>query len=235
MSFVPEYLGTNRKLMVALQELATKDTAEYFYHQTNQPEFIPTPANHIPDSFDMLDESKKQLRELCFDHAKLEGYVAEFGVDQGKSFLQLCEHYRTEFVYGFDAFRGLPDGGAWPGNLVHKGMFDYNGELQFEVPENGRIIAGWFDDTLPRWDMRHERVAKFVHIDCDVYSSTVTILENLHGSIVPGTVIVFDDYCNHTNWRQGEWKAWQEYTGTHSINYKYLYCAGMSVGLIVVE
>jgi len=56
----------------------------------------------------------------------------------------------------------------------------------------------------------------------------------LQGKIVPGTVIVFDDYCNHPNWRKGEYKAWQEFVSHNNIKYKYLYVAGMAVALIVI-
>ena len=52
--------------------------------------------------------------------------------------------------------------------------------------------------------------------------------------IVAGTVIVFDDYCNHTNWRQGEWLAWQQFVEKNKLRYKYLYVAGMSTALIVL-
>ena len=65
-------------------------------------------------------------------------------------------------------------------------------------------------------------------------TSTVDVLTNLQDMIVAGTVIVFDDYCNHTNWRQGEWLAWQQFVEKNKLRYKYLYVAGMSTALIVL-
>ena len=49
-----------------------------------------------------------------------------------------------------------------------------------------------------------------VHIDCDLYSSTKTIFANLKDRIVPGTVIVFDEYWNYPGWRDHEFRAFEE-------------------------
>ena len=221
--------GTNNKLMDQLQELATYDTAHYFYNAEQQPEFIPSEE---PETFETLDASKARCREESFAHANVDGFVAEYGVDKGKSFLQLCKHFKKDTVFGFDGFEGLPVG-VWPGNTIHKGMFDYKGKLPFDPPKNGTIVPGWFSKTLPNFDYK-KKVAKFIHIDCDVYTSTVDVLTNLQDMIVAGTVIVFDDYCNHTNWRQGEWLAWQQFVEKNKLRYKYLYVAGMSTALIVL-
>ena len=117
--------------------------------------------------------------------------------------------------------------------MIHQGAFNYYGEFPFNVPSNGTIVNGWFDKTLPNFNYK-QKYAKFLHIDCDVYSSTVDILNNLQGKILQGTIIVFDDYCNHPNWRQGEFKAWQEFVERNNIKYKYLYVAGMAVALIII-
>jgi len=225
---LPEHFGTNNKLLKELQEIATYDTAKYFYNLEEQPEFIPIDG---PETFASLDVSKQIGRAEAWAHVNVDGFVAEYGVNDGASFIPMCENYKDQTVFGFDGFAGLP-GGVWPGNMIHKGMFDHGGEAPFVCPDNGTLVVGWFKNTMPNFDYK-QTVAKYLHIDCDVYSSTVDILTNLVGKIVPGTVITFDDYCNHPNWRQGEWKAWQEFCEANKIKYKYLYVAGMSVSLIV--
>lgn len=224
---LPTYYGTNNRLMTALQKIAEQDTAQYFYDLEHQPQFIPTNGF---ETFEALNESKAILRELAWSLSRLDGYVAEYGVNEGQSFKQLCTLNNGQNTFGFDAFMGLPNGGEWPGNIVHHGKFDHGGEAPFESPVNGTIVYGWFKDTLPSFDYKHE-VAKFIHIDCDVYSATKDILDNSKGKIVTGTIIVFDDYCNHPNWRQGEYRAWQQYVSDNNIQYRYLYVAGMSVAI----
>lgn len=225
---LPEHFGTNNRLLKEMQEIATYDTAKYFYNLEEQPEFIPIDG---PETFESLDASKQIGRALAWTHANVDGSVTEYGVHDGTSFIPMCEHFKDQTVFGFDSWYGLP-GGVWPGNMIHKGAFDHGGEAPFDCPENGTLVVGWFKDTMPKFDYK-KSVAKYIHIDCDVYSSTVDILTNSVGKIVSGTVITFDDYCNHPNWRQGEWKAWQEFCQANNTKYKYLYVAGMSVSLIV--
>jgi len=231
MTAIPDFYGTPNKLLGALQDLATEDTASYFYYQKKMPEFIP---GTTPETIETMDAAKAKLREAIVDEISIEGYVAEFGVDKGKSFTQLCDIFSNDEVYGFDAFDGLPEGGKWHGNTIHKGMFNNNGKPPFTIPKNGHIINGWFENTLPDFAIPNSQKAKYLHIDCDVYSSTVTILKEIGNSIVPGTIIVFDDYCNYTGWRQGEFKAWQEFIKIKNIKYKYIYVAGMAAGIKVL-
>ena len=233
MTAIPEYFGTPNDLLKELQDIATKDTAQYFYNQPLMPEFIPA---DLPQSIETMDAAKAKLREVIVDEVSIDGYVAEFGVDKGKSFIQICALFPNETVYGFDAFDGLPEGGKWHGNTIHKGMFANGGKPPFAIPANGEIRNGWFDVTLPEFakDIKGQP-AKYLHIDCDVYSSTVTILKELRNSIVPGTIIVFDDYCNYTGWRTGEWKAWQEFVKAEEVSYEYIYVAGMAAGIKVLS
>lgn len=52
-------------------------------------------------------------------------------------------------------------------------------------------MKGWFDETLPKFAAEVEGPAAFLHVDCDLYSSTRTVFEALGDRVVPGTVIVF--------------------------------------------
>ena len=54
--------------------------------------------------------------------------------------------------------------------------------------------------------------AAFVHADADLHASTATFLTALceRGLVVPGTVIVFDEYVNYDGWERGEFLAWEE-------------------------
>ncbi len=56
------------------------------------------------------------------------------------------------------------------------------------------LINGWFSETLPIWAAIQDRSLSFIHIDCDLYESTKDVLFNLNSLIVPGTLILFDEY-----------------------------------------
>ena len=74
-----------------------------------------------------------------------------------------------------------------------------------------RLIRGWFDATLPAYVRAlHPERLTLVHLDCDLYSSTKTVLDAIPPIIGPGTVLVFDDLFGYKNWRHGQWRAWEE-------------------------
>ena len=61
-----------------------------------------------------------------------------------------------------------------------------------------------------------------INADCDVYNSTKTVLDLLAPRIVPGSVIVFDEYVGNEFWQQDAFKALQEAVERHGWNYEYL-------------
>jgi hypothetical protein len=91
-----------------------------------------------------------------------------------------------------------------------------------EVPDNVTLHQGWFDQTLPAFLKQHQEPVRLVNIDCDIYSSTKTVLDLLAAQIVNGTVIVFDEYIGNAHWREDEYKAFQEAAAKYGWHYEYL-------------
>jgi hypothetical protein len=75
---------------------------------------------------------------------------------------------------------------------------------------------------VPAFVVVDPRPAAFIHIDCDLYSSTKAVLSGLSHRIVPGTVIVFDEYFNYPNWQQHEFRAFQGFCQEQVIRYDYI-------------
>jgi hypothetical protein len=61
-----------------------------------------------------------------------------------------------------------------------------------------------------------------LHIDCDLYSSTKTILRHVGPHIKPDVVVVFDEYHGYPGWENHEFKAWNEFVSQTKINYDVL-------------
>ncbi len=160
------------------------------------------------DSFETL--------KFALDQARVEGLVVEFGVRFGHSINFLAQNIDQK-VYGFDSFEGLPE--SWEG--FQRGVFTTKGVLP-DVAPNVRLHAGWFADTLPHFAAEHPGPVRFMNVDCDIYRSTKTIFEHLADRIVPGTVIVFDEYIFNPNWRHDEYKAFQEAVRENSWRYEYI-------------
>lgn len=156
------------------------------------------------------------LHRCMAQQITVSGHVLEFGVASGRTICNFARHLPGHVIHGFDSFEGLPETWSW---LFPRGSF---AQKQPRVPANVILHSGWFDHTLPAWLAQNTGAVALLHIDCDLYSSTVTILENLRTRLVPGTIIIFDEYLNHLGWEYDEFAAWQEFVRAHHIEYEYI-------------
>ena len=185
-----------------LQRRALADTVDYVQQHLTQVDSGET-------NLEVLSLGLKQVE-------KKEGLYLEFGVYSGRTLNHIAGQVDKP-VYGFDSFEGLPE--RWRDSLG-AGHFKVN-ELP-KVGENVTLVKGWFDQTLPKFLATHPGDVAFLHVDCDLYSSTQTIFACLAPRIKPGTVIVFDEYFGYPGWREGEFKAFQEFIGRERLGFKYL-------------
>lgn len=158
-----------------------------------------------------------QTFDVVFSDVMDSGLVLEFGVRNGHSIWKIAELFSGREVYGFDSFEGLPE--SWGDEQA--GSYTTLGRLP-KVPGNVELVVGWFEDTLPTFKKEHPEPIAFMNIDCDLYSATKTVLNEVNQQIVPGTVIVFDEYIGNKTWRDDEFKAFQEWVEAHQVRYMYL-------------
>ena len=117
----------------------------------------------------------------------------ELGVFEGES----IERWATinsdpeSRFHGFDSFEGLPE--DWGG--TPKGHFDLGGNIPRTGDARISFHKGWFQDTLPGFvaSMR-STPPLLIHIDCDLYSSTLYCLSQLQGVFDSGVIVIFDEF-----------------------------------------
>jgi hypothetical protein len=176
-------------------------------------------ASFIEDHMEYAVGYRSRYDLLCAALGQVtvqDGLFCEFGVYQGRT-INFIASKTTADVHGFDSFDGLPE--DWrPG--VMRGAFR-TGRLP-AVRDNVRLHQGWFDETLPIFAREHTGPLAFMHVDCDLYSSTRLVFDVLGCRIVPGTVIQFDEFFNYTGWRQGEYKAFMELCEARRLKARYL-------------
>lgn len=141
--------------------------------------------------------SPRQLLDLAIARTKVDGNYVEFGVFRGASIRHIAACRPKKIIHGFDSFEGLPE--DWLHNP--RSTFSTGGKLP-RVPDNVRLCKGYFEDTLPGWVKQNPQPMAFVHIDCDLRSSTATVFQRISPFIRPGTVLLFDDYFNFPGWEQ---------------------------------
>lgn len=196
--FVLRHYGSN--LLVDMQIDAKKETLEYIRaHMIDAPYF----------------EKHPKLVEYVVAQAALPGLYLEFGVGRGKSIRWIGAHADRP-VHGFDSFEGIPE--HWHGNPV--GAFAQS-KLP-KVPDNVKLHVGMFDDTIPGFLAEHDEPVSLLHVDCDLYSSTVTIFDAFGSRLQPGAVILFDEYYNFPRWQEHEFKAFREFVAKAGVEYEYI-------------
>lgn len=129
----------------------------------------------------------------------------EFGVYEGYSLRLWAGLLKNPLsaLHGFDSFEGLPE--DWDARRP-KGEFDVGGRLPAFDDRRVVLHKGWFEETLPAFALpQRERLV--VNMDADLYSSTKFVLGALRGETAPGTVIIFDEFCDRIH----ELKAFDEF------------------------
>ena len=165
------------------------------------------------------------------------GHYYEFGVYQMSTAvlfhrMRRLMSLRYKFLrdirmFCFDSFEGLPEatsGDFKEDSLWIEGAFTESLESAKNVAKKNKIkniefIAGYYSDSLTQ--NLKERLQKFppgfIHIDCDLYSSTRDVLNWLDGYALPGAIFYFDDIWDYyAHPEAGEMRAINEYNDNKS-------------------
>jgi O-methyltransferase len=180
--------------------------------------------------------------------ALIEGDYCEFGVFKGTTFSYVyrwlspfCPKLR---YIAFDSFEGLPE---IKGIDYQNGYSSNFSQGEFSCTEEEFLnsirkqnvdlnqvvtIKGWFCDTLnsstaQKIDLK--RIA-FAWIDCDVYESTVPVLDFITPYLDNGSLIIFDDWTSFKNLPYfGEQRACNEWLSRNpriKLNHLFSYGSG---------
>lgn len=203
--FFTSYQSVITDIALTRQMQATRATADYV-------------AKHMSSVQSVT--SWQAVHDIAMEQMQIEGGLClEFGVFGGASINYLAGA-RNWQVIGFDSFEGLPE--DWRDGYP-KGTFRRSGPP--EVARNVQLEIGWFADTLPAFRSRlpnPDQPVAYLHMDSDLYSSAVTVFEVMEANIVPGTVIVFDEYFNYPGWEDGAFRAFQEFVLRRKCSYDYV-------------
>jgi len=154
----------------------------------------------------------------------------EFGCHSGRTFSaaigasQLFQMDNMKF-YAFDSFEGLPNTSDQQDGVFEAGTFSTSRDKFISIVNNNtgvilpdsNVIQGFYCDSLTQKLQDNMPKAGVVHIDVDLYSSTVDVLRFIKPLLVPGTLLVFDDwFCFPGGKLLGERKALTEFLEINS-------------------
>jgi hypothetical protein len=163
-------------------------------------------ASKCPALFRLIRKIRKETDSLVSDldacqiykavkkTEKIEGDIAEVGVYRGSSAKIICETSKKP-VHLFDTFEGLPaisrhDDAA----SFHKGDFPAsleNVKNYLKSYTNAFFYKGLFPDTV---ESVKDKKFSFVHLDVDIYQSTLDGLNFFYPRMNKGAIMISHDY-----------------------------------------
>lgn len=169
----------------------------------------------FPELWSNIEEFQRLIKELdghtlvskdrCFMLYQLaryanskEGEIGEVGVYKGGTGKLIAKTCPNKRIHLFDTFSGMPKEDP---SIDHHRKGDFSdtslesAQEFFMDCDNVVFHPGFFPNTA---HAVKDRSFCFVYVDVDIYQSVKDCLEVFYNKMVPGGIIVFDDY---------EWKA----------------------------
>src|SRR5882762_563012 len=162
---------------------------------------------------------------FCYHNQPLDGWYFEFGSHTARTMRAAWDafHVLYDWKYAaFDSFEGLPDleeidrMPIWRKGALKTSEEDFiRTVVKHGMPrEKLFTVKGFYDQSLNEQTRKRffpERAA-VLYVDCDLYQSTVPVLEFAKDFFQRGTVLVFDDwFCFHGDPRRGQRRAFSEF------------------------
>lgn len=141
----------------------------------------------------------------------LPGSIVECGTWRGGMIAALAETIAAgsaRDVVLFDSFQGLPPAGEIDGEAARAWQADpsapdHHDNCRAGIDEartsmrmsgvDATIVEGWFEDTVPEYARDRPEIA-LLRLDGDWYASTMVCLRHLFPLVVPGGIVIIDDY-----------------------------------------
>lgn len=172
------------------------------------------------------NENRTESLRAALKEVPRKGDFLEFGVYTGGTATEILKKVPNRSkLHLFDSFEGLPE--DWTFKCL-AGAFKLEEEnIPTFKSKKVKIHKGWFEDTVGTFSKAESTLA-FVHIDCDLYSSTKTVLDAIGSRIRKGTIVLFDEYMGYAGWEDHEHKAFTEFIESTGKEFEYVHKSNYS-------
>ena len=175
---------------------------------------------HIITQGDIQYDNRYKLYQFLLEQENLKNRIIdylEFGVYRGASLKWWVDNNKNpeSRFFGFDTFHGLPE--SWGSNP--RGTYSAHGRLPQIQDNRCYYEAGFFKDTLYKFLEKYALDRKMiVHLDADLYSSTLYVLTAINFKLKKGDIIIFDEFTDVIH----EFRAFYEFKLAYNFRYKVL-------------
>ena len=177
---------------------------------------------------------------------EIDGDYAEFGSHGGHTFSvaykEISRWDVQRHMWAFDSFQGLPVTSnrkdyhpKWQQGSMSTNVDEFHKICRFRgIPRDAyTVVDGFYADTLKTPDIMLPENIALAYVDCDLYSSTMDVLEFLLPRLKHGMILAFDDYfCWSSDQISGERKAMLEVFSENKewnlVHYRDIYWGGTS-------
>jgi hypothetical protein len=144
----------------------------------------------------LSDEKASIIARITKYLSNLDGDVIEVGCWKGGCSKIIRDNSQFGELFAFDTFSGLPALGDEDNrHALGEGFYSdaiYEDVKEYLGGEGVQVVRGKFPDSKPKGFGK--RKLKFAHIDVNLYEYTLKSLKVLYQMMLPGGVIVLDDY-----------------------------------------
>jgi hypothetical protein len=158
----------------------------------------------------------------------------EFGVFRGESIFKwakLNSHPDSRLI-GFDSFEGFPEPWVSVTAVAPKGDLSTGGIVPETNDHRVQFVTGFFNATLRAFLEKFQPRSRLViHNDSDLFSSTLYMLATIDPILVPGSILIFDEFANPTH----EWRAFSDYVEAFGHSFKVLGASGSYYTQVALE
>jgi hypothetical protein len=182
-----------------------------------------------PWLFDLYRRERRCRQAFFYDAFKalrfngIDGDYAEFGSWGGMTFALAYEesrrHGHEAHLWAFDSFAGLPapregrdEHPEWRRGKMATNVEEFHAICaRNAIPREAyTLVPGFYEDSLPK--AQEPANIALAYVDCDLYTSTRTVLDFLRPRLKHGMIVAFDDYfCWSPTQASGERTAWREH------------------------
>jgi hypothetical protein len=164
-------------------------------------------------------ENRFKLHEFVIDEEIQNQSIdyLEFGVAGGIAFKWWVEKNTSleSRFYGFDIFTGLPEDFG----VMRKHHYDTEGQIPKIDDSRITFIKGLFQDSLPGFLSNYKsNQRKVIHMDADLYSSTLFVLTRLLPYLKKDDILIFDEFGVPTH----EFRAFTDIAHSYKLKFEIL-------------